>query len=402
MNNWKKRFITIWTGQLFSILSSNIAQFSIVLWISLETASAEVLAYASIAGMLPQILLGPFAGVFVDRWSRKWTMIAADGFVALCSAVMALLFYTDQMEMWSVYLLLMLRSVGGAFHMPAMKSSVPLLAPKSELTRVAGVNQVIQSISSICGPAIGAILIVSFDIAAVMILDVIGAAIACSTLLMVKIPNPEKQEYVNSVMGVFRDMSDGMRAILHNKGLSRLMLAEVSVTFFLMPVVVLLPLMTLDYFGGSAYDVGLVETLFGVGTLVGGIAMGLWNPKSRRSVIVCFSYLLFGIAILSAGLLPKTAFIWYVILSVVQGLTIPLYSAPFTALVQTQIDDLYLGRVFSLLDSVSLLPSVFGILAAGYFADILGVNWVFIIGGAATLFISFVTFGNRSIMNLDK
>lgn len=112
MNNWKKKFIIIWTGQLFSILSSSIAQFSIVLWISLKTGSAEVLSFATIAALLPQALLGPFAGVFVDRWNRKWTMIGADSFVALCSGVIALLFYLDIIELWHIYLLLMLRSVG--------------------------------------------------------------------------------------------------------------------------------------------------------------------------------------------------------------------------------------------------------------------------------------------------
>ena len=104
-NNWKKKFIIIWTGQLFSILSSSIAQFSMVLWIGMETGSGEVLSYAAIAGLLPQILLGPMAGVFVDRWNRKWTMIGADSFVALCSAVIALLFYLDMVELWSIYLL---------------------------------------------------------------------------------------------------------------------------------------------------------------------------------------------------------------------------------------------------------------------------------------------------------
>lgn len=58
MNNWKKKFIIIWSGQLFSILSSSIAQFSIVLWISLKTGSAEVLSFAMIAALLPQALLG--------------------------------------------------------------------------------------------------------------------------------------------------------------------------------------------------------------------------------------------------------------------------------------------------------------------------------------------------------
>ena len=190
MNNWKKKFIIIWTGQLFSILSSSIAQFSIVLWISLKTGSAEVLSFATIAALLPQALLGPFAGVFVDRWNRKWTMIGADSFVALCSGVIALLFYLDIIELWHIYLLLMLRSVGGAFHTPAMKSSVPLLAPEKELMRIAGINQAIQSICNIGGPALGAILLLAFDMSLVMLLDVLGAIIACTALLFVYIPNP--------------------------------------------------------------------------------------------------------------------------------------------------------------------------------------------------------------------
>jgi len=88
---------------VFSILSSSIAQFSIVLWISLKTGSAEVLSFATIAALLPQALLGPFAGVFVDRWNRKWTMIGADSFVALCSGVIALLFYLD-ISNYGIYL----------------------------------------------------------------------------------------------------------------------------------------------------------------------------------------------------------------------------------------------------------------------------------------------------------
>ena len=172
MNNWKKKFIIIWSGQLFSILSSSIAQFSIVLWISLKTGSAEVLSFAMIAALLPQALLGAFAGVYVDRWNRKWTMIGADSFVALCSGIIALLFYLDIVELWHIYILLALRSIGGSFHSPAMKSSIPLLAPEKELTRIAGINQAIQSICNIGGPALGAVLLLAFDMSVVMLLDV--------------------------------------------------------------------------------------------------------------------------------------------------------------------------------------------------------------------------------------
>lgn len=401
MNNWKKKFIIIWSGQLFSILSSSIAQFAIVLWISLETGSAEVLSLATIAALLPQVVLGPFAGVFVDRWSRKWTMILADSFVALCSAAIALLFYLDVIEIWQIYLLLMLRSIGSAFHAPAMKSSIPLLAPEKELTRIASINQTIQALCNICGPVLGAALIVSTNMSVVMLLDVVGAAIACTSLLFVFIPNPEKTE-TETTNNVLRDMKDGFIAIRSNRGLKWVMVTEILITFFIMPVVALIPLMTLKNFSGTAYQVSLIELLFGSGALVGGILLGIWNPRVRKVVMINLSYVIVGVSIFITGLLPPSAFIIYAIMAVVQGISMPFYSGPFTALLQTQIEISFLGRVFSLFDSISLLPSILGLLATGFIADAIGIANVFVICGIAIVMTGLLAFFISSIMNLER
>lgn len=401
MNNWKKKFIIIWSGQLFSILSSSIAQFAIVLWISLETGSAEVLSLATIAALLPQVVLGPFAGVFVDRWSRKWTMILADSFVALCSAVIALLFYLDVIEIWQIYLLLMLRSIGSAFHAPAMKSSIPLLAPEKELTRIASINQTIQALCNICGPVLGAALIVSTNMSVVMLLDAVGAAIACTSLLFVFIPNPEKTE-TETTNNVLRDMKDGFIAIRSNRGLKWVMVTEILITFFIMPVVALIPLMTLKNFSGTAYQVSLIELLFGSGALVGGILLGIWNPRVRKVVMINLSYVIVGVSIFITGLLPPSAFIIYAIMAVVQGISMPFYSGPFTALLQTQIEISFLGRVFSLFDSISLLPSILGLLATGFIADAIGIANVFVICGIAIVMTGLLAFFIPSIMNLER
>ena len=159
MDNWKRVFAIIWTGQFLSILTSSIVNFAIVLWLSLETGSAEVLAFATMAALLPQSVLGLFTGIFIDRWKRKRVMIMADSFIAFCTLILAVLFYFDLAKISHIYVLLALRSVGSAFHMPAMQASVPLLAPKSELMRIAGINQVIQSVCNIAGPALAGLFI---------------------------------------------------------------------------------------------------------------------------------------------------------------------------------------------------------------------------------------------------
>lgn len=400
MNNWKKKFIIIWTGQLFSILSSSIAQFSLVLWISLQTGSAEVLSFATIAALLPQALIGPFAGVFVDRWSRKWTMIGADSFVALCSGIIALLFYWDRIELEYIYLLLMLRSVGGAFHVPAMKSSVPLLAPEKELMRIAGINQAIQSICNIGGPILGAVLLLAFDMTLVMLLDVAGALIACTSLLFVAIPNPQKEN--SSAKNVLQDMREGFQVIMRNRGVSWVMATEVWTTFFIMPVVALMPLMTLKNFSGSAYQVSLIETLFGVGMLAGGALLGIWNPKIRKTVLIAFSYGALGLALAICGMLPSTGYVYFAVLSVIQGIIVPFFSGPFTSLLQTQFKPVYLGRIFSLFDSISLFPSMLGLLVTGFIADTIGIPSLFIYCGVATMLSAVWMMSIPAVRNLEK
>lgn len=379
INNWKNKFGIIWTGQLFSILSSSIAQFSMVLWIGIETESAEALAYAAIAGLLPQILLGPFAGVFIDQWNRKWTMIGADFFVAICSAIIALFFYLDIVELWSIYILLMLRSVGSAFHAPAMKSIIPVMAPKSKLVRIAGINEIIQSISIICGPMLGAVCLLTFGMSTVMLLDVAGAIIACTSLLFVSIPHVT--DIGKSAKSILQDMKGGATAILRNKGMSWLMASEVVVNFFVMPIVAVMPLMTLHYFHGSAYQVSLIEGLYGIGLLVGGVILSVWNPKLKKVTLIIFGFSGLGLVLALCGALPSSFFITYAVLTIGQGLAVPLFTGPFTVLIQTQFESVYLGRVFALYGSLSQFPAIIGLLFAGFIADEIGVEKLFLFGG---------------------
>ncbi len=400
MNDWKKKFAIIWSGQIFSILSSAIVQFAIVLWISLETKSAEVLAIATIAALLPQTLLGPVAGVYVDRWNRKWTIIGADSFVALCSAILALLFYLNMAEVWYVYLALALRSIGSAFHSPAMQSSVPLLAPEKELTRIAAVNQTLQSICNIGGPALGAILIMSFNMSFVIMLDVIGALIACIALLFVHIPNPEKEKEEKAA-GVIQEMKEGFFAIRNNHKFMWVMLVEVLVTFFVMPIVALFPLMTLVHFNGNAYQVSLIEVVYGSGMFLGGILLGIRPPKIKKIILINGTYIIMGLCLAICGLLPANGFLYFAILNAIIGLSMPYYSSPFVALMQMQFHPSVLGRVYSVSLSASLIPSMIGLLSTGLLADYVGIANVFAIGGTAILIIGISSLFNRSIMTIE-
>ncbi|MDM1044535.1 MFS transporter [Myroides sp. 1354] len=398
LQDWKKKFTLIWTGQTFSILTSSIAQFALVLWIGMETGSAKILAYATIAGLLPQILIGPFAGVFVDRWNKKWTMIASDSFVAICSAVIALLFYFNLLELWSIYLLLALRSIGGAFHSPAMKSTVPTLAPKDQLVRIAGINEVIQSVSLISGPALGAFLLLHYNMSIVMLLDVVGAGIACIMLLFVSFPKTKKATTTST--SVYKDMMEGGRIILKNKPMSWLLFSEIIARFFIFPVVAVTPLVTLNYYKGTPYQVSLVEMLFGVGLLVGGGLLALLNQRFRKISLAVIGYIVLGLALLICGSLSPHLFVIYAILTVVQGIAVPLYEGSITALIQTQFESKYLGRIFGLIGSICQIPAIIGLMFTAELADRFGVQNVYVAGGIALCFCAILVLSIRRVREL--
>lgn len=401
MDNWKRVFAIIWTGQFLSILTSSIVNFAIVLWLSLETGSAEVLAFATMAALLPQSVLGLFTGIFIDRWKRKRVMIMADSFIAFCTLILAVLFYFDLAKISHIYVLLALRSVGSAFHMPAMQASVPLLAPKLELMRIAGINQVIQSVCNIAGPALAGLFITMMKMTNILLLDVAGAAFACLSLCFVFIPDPSHEER-NSELHLWREAKEAIMEVRNQYGLSWLFLLSILATFVIMPVSVLFPLMTLNHFAGNAFQVSLVEVSWGGGALLAGALLGLKKYRWNEILLINGMYIALGLTFLFSGLLPVSGFIWFAVLTALGGVCGSLYFATFTTVIQSRIDPGVMGRVFSFYMSFSMLPSMIGLLSTGFLADSIGLGNTFIISGGFLCLIGIISFFIPSLISLKE
>lgn len=401
MMNWKKTFAIIWTGQLFSLLSSTIVSFAIILWLSIETGSAEVLALAALFALLPQSVLGLFSGVFIAPWNRKTIMIVADLFIASCTLILAYIFYIGEPVTWQIYLLLSLRSAGTAFHAPAMQAAIPTLAPESQLVRIAGINQNTRSVCNITGPVLAALFVSVMDMAWVLILDVAGALLACASLTLTSIPNPEKNN-PDVKTGILSEMKEGSKAITSKAGIVWLFVFSILATFFIMPISVLFPLMTLNHFSGDAYQMSFVEVAWGLGMLFGGLFLSMQKLKTRNVVLLNLMYLVLGAAFLFSGLLPPGGFTGFMTLTFIGGISGAICFSLFTVILQTQIDPELLGRVFSVYMSLAIFPSMLGLLGTGSVADSIGVTNAFIFGGGVIALISVLSFMTPVVMNLEE
>lgn len=401
MTGWKRTFMIIWAGQLISTLSSAVVGYAVVFWLSIETKSAEVLAFATIASLLPQLVLGPFTGVLIDRWDRKRTMIAADIFIAICSFIMGILFLTGNVKISFIYILLVLRSLGSGFHVPAMQASIPLLAPESELMRISGINQVIHSVSVIAGPALAALMISVLNMTWVLMFDVIGALIAVSSLILVNIPNPPQKDDAPSPH-MLRELKEGLREIYIRPGLLWLFILILLAHFFIMPVAALFPLMTTNHFLGGTYQMSIVEVAWGLGMLTGGALLGLKKFEFSEIFIINAMYVVVGLTFFFSGVLPPSGFWVFTGLTLIGGITMSVYSAAFMVVIQTNIEPAILGRVFSIYGSVTLIPSIFGLLQTGFVADTIGIPNVFIISGIAVTLLGIIAFFIPAIKEMAK
>jgi DHA3 family macrolide efflux protein-like MFS transporter len=384
---WKVPFFTIWSGQALSLTGSRIAMFALIWWLTKETGSATVLALATLFAMLPQIVLGPLAGVYVDRLNRRVVMIVADSAIALASLGLGYLFWSGHVQVWHVYVVMLFREVGGTFHWPAMQSSTTLMVPEEHLARVSGLNQSMLGALNIIGPALGALLLSVGSIYHAMLLDVVTAILATTPLYFIAIPQPKRT--LNGSSGektsVRADLMEGLRYVLNWRGLMMLTAGIMVFKIALTPAFSLLPLLVTEHFGGGASELATLEGAFGLGVILGGLMLGVWGGFKRNVYTSLLAIFVIGAAFVLLGFVPSSMFAAAVGLLFFSGGGAALTDGPLTALLQKTIAPEMQGRVFMLFGSLIAVTSPIGLIIAGPVSDKVGIQVWYLLAGLAVM-----------------
>ena len=383
MNKWKKQFAIIYAGQAFSLLGSAAVQFAVIWWLTVQTGSAITLTVASIISFLPNLLLGPFAGVWIDRYNRGKVMIAADGLVALSSVILGAAFLImDIPPVWFIYTVLFLRGLGNTFHSPAIQSAIPLLVPAEMLTKAGGWGNLVSSISNMLGPVLGAALMGVFSIASIRLVDISGAIFAIVCLLFVKIPDvPQSAEKPNFC----EDFRQGISAMKKNKPLMAVLPSYLLATIIYMPLGALFPLFVYNYFGGNAWHNSVVEFVFASGLLVSSLIMGVWGGLRKRFLMISLAIGLQGTAILVSGALPQSGLWAFVVCAFFMAAAGTIFNVPYMAYIQESTPPEVMGKVFSLLMTAMTVAMPIGLLVAGPAVEAVGVDTWFFWSGVAMI-----------------
>ncbi|MEJ2304357.1 MAG: MFS transporter [Anaerolineales bacterium] len=397
---WKATFFTIWSGQALSILGSQLVQFALIWYLTVQTGSATVLATASLVGMLPNVVLGPFIGTLVDRWNRRRIMLIADSIVALATIALAVLFALDVVEVWHIYAVLFIRSLAGAFHANAMNASTSLMVPVEHLTRIQGFNQMLEGGLNVVAAPLGALLLGMLPMQGILSIDVITALFAILPLAFIH--QPERNAVAAEKTTVWTDFKAGLGYMFSWPGLLIIGLMTVGINFTIIPAFSLLPLMIRDYFGGSAIHLSWVESAMGAGMIIGGALLGIWGGFSRKILTSLIGLMGMGAGTLILALAPSSAIFLAVGGALLVGLMTPITMGPFFAVIQSTVEPDMQARIFSLLSSVGTGIAPLGLMIAGPVADRVGIQAWFLLGGILCIFMAATSLFIPAVMNMEK
>ncbi len=406
LSNWKKRFFTIWAGQAVSQLGSRLVGFAFVWHLTQSTGSATVLALASLMSLLPDVIIIPFAGVLVDRMNRKAVLIFSDILTALVTLVLAVLFTLSNVQLWQIYAVMFLRSAFGTFQYTAMMTSTSLMVPKSQLSRISGMNQTLGGALGILAPALGAFLLGILAIESILFVDVFTALLALIPLLFFQIPKNSHSDHIDVQskvkVNIWKDLAEGLKFVNALPGLLWIILTAMLINLILTPAFSLLPLLVTEYYQKGVLDLGLAESVFSVGFIVGGLILSLWGGFKNRLATTMFFLIVMGVSIVALGAISKTAFFWFIAMLSLAGTSNPLVNGPLMAALQVKVPIEKQGRVFSLVSAGASLVSPLGLAVAGPLSDAIGVQLWFIIGGIVCIALAIISFMNKNVMELGK
>lgn len=385
---WAAPFFTIWSGQALSLVGSRIGGFALVWWLTQASGgSATILATASLVAMLPQVLLGPIVGALVDRWPRRYVMILADSLVALFSAVLGVMAWAGILQVWHIYLIMFIRALGGTFHWAAMQAATSLMVPKTQLTRVSGMNQSLQGILTIATPPLGALAMSTMPLYVIMGIDVGTAIFAIAPLFFVHIPEPKQRAGATEkpVVSLIADIREGFAYIWHWTGIFIVLIVASLLNAVLNPAFSLLPILVIRHFNKGALELGWMESAWGAGLIAGGIVLSAWGGFKRRILTSMVGLIGASVFFVLLGLAPSSAFWLAVIAMFGAGFMNPLINGPFFAILQDVVAPEIQARTFTVIGSLSGLATPLGMAIAGPLSDTLGIQVWFVIGGVLSL-----------------
>ena len=346
------------------------------------TKSAAMLGVAGFASQLPSLLVGPFAGVWVDRWDRRKTVIVAQMCSMVQSLLLAALTISGVINTTEIILLLFLQGMINSFEMPARQSFViRMVDHKEDLPNAIAMNSSLVNGARLIGPAMAGFMIAGIGEGYCFLLDGLSYIAVIASLMAMKVaglPLPLSDNR-NAIV----ELKEGFRYVLRSPAIRAILVNLGQISVLVMPFTILLPVFAADVFHGGPGLLGWLSTASGVGALIGTLHLAANQNTAGlgRRIAVCT--ILFGAAMIAMGYSP---WLWLTLVAVgAGGLGFMQQMAASNTILQTIVEDKMRGRVMALYFVALQGLGPFGSLLGGSLASRIGAPRTVALSGVVSL-----------------
>jgi len=361
-------FTIIWVGQMLSLMGTSMTGFALTIWAWEATGQAAALALVGFANFAPVVLFSPIAGAIVDRYDRKKVMMLADLAAGLPTLGLLLLFTTNNLQVWHLFITGAISGTFQSFHFPAYSAAVTMMVRKEQYGRAQAMLAVAEFASGIFAPIVATVLLVYIGIGGVMSIDVITFTTAVVMLFFVHVPRPPVTEAGRRGMGsLWKESFYGFRYIYEHPSLLGLQLVFLLNNFLSSFGNTLSAPMILARTANDTLTLGSVMSAGGVGGLIGSVALTIWGGPKRRIHGVLLGFIFMGLLGGAMGLVSVPTG-WAAIMFMLM-LASPLINTSNQAIWQAKVEPDVQGRVFSTRRLIAQVSSPPAMLMAGFLAD---------------------------------
>jgi MFS family permease len=397
----KHRFFAfLWSGQSISRVGDSVYRLALSWWVLEKTGSATIMGTVLILAFTPMLIFLLIGGVAVDRFSRTKLMLASDLLRGVVVLLVTILAYTNQLEIWHIYVATVVFGFVESFFQPAYVALIPDILPANSLPSANSLTSVSGQLAGVIGPAIGAIIVSMGGTSLAFLLD--GLSFLISAIFLLPLVFNVRETHLTTLKknNIFQDFHEGLKIVLAIPWLwiSILIFAFSNITLS-GPFTIALPFFVKNVLLQDVHVLGWVYSASSLGAFLGSIYLGRMAKIRHRGLIAYGSFLVSGLTYLLLGVF--TTSIAAMAFMFAGGLAISLFSMIWTNTLQEMVPNKMLGRVSSIdmLGSFALLPIGFGIV--GWITDLIGPANVFIIGGAISMLLALLGLTQSSIRKLD-
>src|SRR5689334_442312 len=295
-------FSALWAGQLISLFGDRLNQLALVAVVAISTGSALATGLVFFAATLPNLLLSPIAGTFVDRWDHKEVMVVSD---ILRGAIVLVLPIAAVTNILLVYPLIFLVTSISIFFRPARIAVIPRIVRERDLLSANSALWVGETIADVIGYPLAGLFVALLGTAVPLAFWVdaatyLASAALLATIAIPRIARPEPEDAARRPRFV-DELQAGWRFLQHETVLLANTLQGTVGQFALGLGIALTPTFAQITFTNSAFpwqaSYGFLETGLGVGNLVGGFVIGLLGARFAKGRMVIAGYALWGICL---------------------------------------------------------------------------------------------------------